>query len=67
MKDFTALGDVVNVASRLQACANAGQIVISEDALGRMHAPVGMTQTSFEVKGKDEPIPTHVLTLTSGD
>jgi adenylate cyclase len=65
MKDFTALGDVVNVASRLQGCASAGQIVISEDALSRMQAPVGGTQTSFEVKGKNEPIATHVLTLTA--
>ena len=32
VKDFTALGDVVNVAARLQSCALAGQVVVAEDA-----------------------------------
>jgi hypothetical protein len=30
VKDFTALGDVVNTAARLQARAEAGQLVVSE-------------------------------------
>ncbi len=65
MKDFTALGDVVNVASRLQSCAAPGQIVVSEEAFNRLHAPVEATSESFTVKGKDEPLAARVVALTA--
>ena len=39
VKDFTALGDVVNTAARLQAQAAPGQIVVSERLFGRLPTP----------------------------
>lgn len=65
MKDFTALGDVVNVASRLQGCAEPGQLVISEAAFGRLTVPVEATSARFEVKGKTEPVDARVVITTS--
>jgi adenylate cyclase len=61
MKDFTALGDVVNVASRLQGCADPGQLVISDDAYARLTMPIASQPASFQVKGKAAPIHGHVV------
>jgi adenylate cyclase len=55
VKDFTAIGDVVNTAARLQSAADAGQIVISERLFGRLaEGPADATSTSLELKGKRE-------------
>jgi adenylate cyclase len=61
MKDFTALGDVVNVASRLQGCAEPGQLVISEEVFALLKGPVAATPASFILKGKTEPVTVHVI------
>jgi adenylate cyclase len=56
VKDFTALGDVVNTASRLQSCAEAGQIVLSERLFGRLSlGPSSARPTTVTLKGKAEP------------
>lgn len=61
MKDFTALGDVVNIAARLQACAGPGEIVMSEGVHDRLSTSHPTTSTSFTVKGKDAPVRAHVI------
>lgn len=62
VKDFTALGDVVNTAARFQASADAGQIVISERLFGRLSAgPVDARSTSLALKGKRETEPARVV------
>jgi adenylate cyclase len=67
VKDFTALGDVVNTASRLQSSAEPGQIVMSERLFGRLSAgSVTATATSLALKGKREPEPARVLELAGG-
>ena len=62
VKDFTAIGDVVNTASRIQGEAQAGQIVMTEavyEAVASRYPEVpGMT---LEVKGKSEPVRVRVI------
>ena len=66
VKDFTALGDVVNTASRLQSSAQAGQIVLSERLFGRLSGEQTATVDIVELKGKQEPEPVRVIDLSGG-
>lgn len=53
--DFTAVGDVVNVAARLQGEAKGGEIVASGRVIERLAAPVG-ERVEVSLKGKAEPV-----------
>jgi adenylate cyclase len=63
VKDFTALGDVVNTAARLQAQAKPGQIVLSErvyqEAAAARFPDALMVQ--LELKGKSEPVAARIV------
>ena len=62
VKDFTALGDVVNTAERLQSSAGPGQMVLSERVYqavaDRYPAAEGI---ELELKGKSEPVSARVI------
>lgn len=66
VKDFTALGDVVNTAARLQAQARAGQIVMSERVYELVHEryPSALS-VRLELKGKAEPVAARIVDLSS--
>jgi adenylate cyclase len=54
MHDFTAIGDVVNTASRLQSHAAGGEIILSERLAQLLDEPIGEPET-LVLKGKQEP------------
>ena len=64
VKDFTALGDVVNTAARLQGEAKAGQVVMSE----RVYREVAerypeVPRVELQLKGKSEPVAARVVEI----
>jgi adenylate cyclase len=60
--DFTAVGDVVNTASRLQGQAAGGEIVLSERVASGLPGAVG-TPVQLELKGKSEPQTAYRVSL----
>jgi adenylate cyclase len=58
--DYTAIGDTVNVASRLTSQAGPGQIVISAATHSQIGRGISCCQLSpMKLKGRDEPIEVH--------
>lgn len=62
--DFTALGDTVNTAARLQSLASPGRMVLTD---GIYHAVEdlypGIPGEHTELRGKDEAVHIHVINL----
>jgi adenylate cyclase len=62
--DFTALGDTVNTAARLQAAAAAGEVLLSHSAYEHVLGEFAeVEQRLVTVRGKSEPLLVHVLRL----
>ncbi len=61
-KEFTASGDAMNLAARLQSAAPAGGILISHDTYRYVRGVFDVTpRPPLTVKGKSEPIQTYLV------
>jgi len=64
VKDFTAIGDVVNTAARLQGRAAPGEIVMSERVYQEVSSRYPQARSvQLELKGKRVPVAARVVTV----
>lgn len=56
VNDFTAIGDVVNVAARLQGQAKGGEIVASARLVERLEGAPPGERIELDLKGKADPV-----------
>jgi adenylate cyclase len=61
-RDFTALGDTVNITARITALAGPGEILISAEAAtaGALET-TGLERRTLELRGKDETVDAWVV------
>lgn len=62
IRNFTAIGDTVNLASRLQTRAEGGQVLINASTYAQVRDQVDATPLGrLQVKGKEEPVEVFLL------
>jgi adenylate cyclase len=62
LRNYNATGDAVNVAARLQAVAEPGQVVIGQAAYEQIGSSAEVTPLGeFTVKGRRQPVTAYVL------
>jgi class 3 adenylate cyclase len=61
-KDYTAIGNQVNVAARLQAACPAGKILISHTTWALVHGGIPVQESGeLAVKGVHYPVRTYLV------
>jgi adenylate cyclase len=61
--DFTALGDSMNITSRLASQAGTGEVLVSESAYNKSELVDFSEQRLLELKGRHEPVSVHVMKI----
>jgi adenylate cyclase len=61
MQDFTAIGDVVNTAARLQGQAQGGQMVLSERVYRALREQTEARPLRLELRGKAAPVTAYLV------
>ena len=62
-KDYTIMGDVVNIGSRLQGLAAPGEILVSDAVYETVSSTFpNAREQVLELKGIKEPVKTYILT-----
>ena len=61
-KDFTIIGPVVNMASRIQGAAKPGVILVTEEVYGQVEDlfPASASRT-YQLKGIETPVKAYTL------
>lgn len=68
VRDFTALGDAVNVASRLGSEAGAGELLLSEaTAASAGLGTTGLAPRRLELRGRSEPLEAWAERVATAD
>jgi adenylate cyclase len=60
-REFTALGDAVNVAARLASFAAVGEVLVTDDAYSRAGVEEATDDRRLELRGKSEPTDVRVV------
>ena len=64
-RDYTVIGNQVNVAARLESQAKAGQILISQRTYSRVKDEVQVEKIGeIQVKGINSPVMTYNVKVT---
>ena len=62
VRDFTVIGDTVNVAARLQSLAGPGEVLVTDQTFRATSSSISSAEVrTLELKGKESPVIAHVL------
>jgi class 3 adenylate cyclase/tetratricopeptide (TPR) repeat protein len=61
-REYTVMGEPVNLAARLMGCAEDGQILFDSAARKHLPAEIVSTPLTVEAKGYSDPVRAHVFT-----
>ena len=67
-KDYTVIGDVANIASRLQGLAGAGEIIVTEEVYEQVRSTFpNAEKLVLELRGISYPVVAYLLAQPSFD